>query len=95
MAGLFGLAVLVVWPLVQVPLLVYLARRYDVGADGADTDGRAPSGYAIVAEAADAAEACVSTGRLCRQCGTDNDPAYDYCQNCVAPLAQQAGPSPG
>lgn len=95
MGGLFGLAVLVGWPLVQVPLLVYLARRYDLDPDEDDPHLGPPRGYDIVADAADAAEACVTAGRVCRQCGTENDPSYDYCLNCVAPLAQQAGPSPG
>lgn len=95
MGGLFGLAVLVIWPLVQVPLLVYLARRYDLDAEDETPQAMAPRGYSIVADASDAAEACVTAGRVCRQCGTENDPSFDYCHNCVAPLAQQAGPSPG
>lgn len=95
MGGLFGLAVLIVWPLVQVPLLLYLARRYDLDFDDADLQERAPREYTVIAEAADAAEACATSGRVCRRCGTENDPSYNYCNNCVAPLVQQAGPSPG
>lgn len=95
MSGLFGIAVLVVWPLVQVPLLLYLARRFDLRVDGPDAPARHPAGYSVVAEAADAAEACATSSRVCRRCGTENDPNYNYCHNCVSPLAQQAGPSPG
>lgn len=93
MNALLGLAVLVVWPLVQVPLLLYLARRVEfddadpdpreyVPAVGAD-DGNG-AGDQVVAGTADGTRDDVT---VCHRCGTENGPSYDYCQNCVTRLA--------
>lgn len=96
MNALLGLAVLVVWPLVQVPLLLYLARRAEFDAD----DGPDPREYVPTVRADDGSrdgtgdptEDGPGTGTpegvtVCHRCGAENGPSYDYCQNCVARLA--------
>lgn len=93
MNALLGLAMLVVWPLVQVPLLLYLARRVEFS----DDDAPDPREYVPTVrtddgggEARDAPE----DATLCHRCGTANAPSYDYCQNCVADLSMGGPYSP-
>ena len=82
----WALLVLVVYPLVQIPLVLYLARWFELDGDapiatptraywtGQDVDERYTAGQDT------------APGR-CRHCGTENDPTYTYCENCVSPLS--------
>lgn len=82
----WALVVLVVYPLVQIPLVFYLARRFELDGDAPIvTPARAHwTGHA--ADEADARTGGARPGR-CRRCGTENDPAFTYCGNCLATLA--------
>lgn len=94
MNALVGLAVLIFWPLVQIPLLMYLARRVDFDDDAApapteyipqaDVDGG--GGSADDSGGGRASSNPAGQGTVCYRCGVENDPGYDYCQNCVARL---------
>ena len=82
----WALLVLVVYPLVQIPLVLYLARWFEL-------DGEAPivtptRAYWTGQAASEpyAQHSAPAPGR-CRRCGTENDPSFTYCENCVAPLA--------
>lgn len=82
----WALVVLVAYPLVQIPLVFYLARWFEL-------DGNAPvltptRAYwtGQVAGEGHAGPTATRPGR-CRQCGAENDPTFTYCGNCASALA--------
>jgi ribosomal protein L40E len=93
MPSLFwGVVLLVLVPLLQVPAVFYLSRYVEL------EDGellRAPEGTYVTypgetapREPEEAGEAeAAGDGTACRHCGADNDPEYEYCQQCAGQLA--------
>lgn len=79
--GTWGLFVLVVVPLLQVPGM-YLLLRY-VRRDE-ESDPSQPVGDEFVP--IDPTERATPNTLTCVRCGTENDLGYVYCRNCVARL---------
>ena len=80
----WALLLLVAIPLVQVPLVFYLGRRFELDGDAPlPTPTRAlwTDGASVRAERV----AAYQPGD-CRRCGTANDPAYTFCGECLARL---------
>lgn len=82
----WALLLLVVYPLLQIPLVLYLARWFELDGDApVPTPART---YWTGAGADESRAPSVTTpAGLCGRCGTENDPAFVYCRSCVAPLA--------
>ena len=81
----WALVALIVYPLLQIPLVLYLARWFELDGDApvvtptmAYWTGQRPDGPFRH-------ERDHRPGR-CRRCGADNDPGYTFCGNCVARL---------
>jgi hypothetical protein len=84
-------AILVVYPILQVPLVLYLSRYVERDGDG--PLGPPTPGYPMYSESerqdrstGQAGNAAGSRG-VCPDCGTHNGTAYVYCQQCLARLA--------
>lgn len=84
----WGIAILVVYPLLQIPAVILIARYCEVDAadlptppmrafwrDETPDDDAASDRAPVVAEAV-----------RCDRCGERNDPSFGRCQNCVARL---------
>lgn len=95
-ALVWGLIVLALFPLLQIPILIYVARRLDEedpDDDNASTpitnhywiDPSDPQPVASFDSPTPKSEVDSST-ITCPQCGTENDPIYTYCRNCVCRL---------
>ena len=78
----WAIALLVVYPLVQVPLVFYLGRRFELDGDGPLPT---PTRAFWTGEASAGATATHEPGR-CRRCGTANEPTYTFCGSCLARL---------
>lgn len=78
-----GLLVLVVYPLLQIPVVVYLARYVELGEGDSAPDPTA--GYAVHREQS-VREPPPGFGAVCRRCGTANGSEFRYCRECVARL---------
>ena len=78
----WGLLVLVVYPLLQIPLALAAARYVGRGEDDA-ADPPAPEEYPLTVERPSAPEGMVA----CTRCGTHNDESFRYCEHCLARLA--------
>lgn len=81
----WGVVVLVVYPLAQVPLILLLARRLKLDGSGPVVT---PSMAYWTAEEPDPQfpAASVTLPGRCRRCGVDNDPAFTFCAGCLARL---------
>lgn len=85
----WALIALVVYPLLQIPLVLYLARWFELDGDAPVvtptrtywTDGSADES----GDGGHVGRALRPPGQ-CRHCGAANDPAFAYCRNCVGPL---------
>lgn len=75
------LVVLVGYPLLQIPALLYLASRYDFDSEAPPHP--ATRGYATYRDR--------TQPGTCSECGTANDPSFAYCGNCAAPLSASPG----
>jgi ribosomal protein L40E len=89
----WGLVMLVVFPLLQFPVMVYLSRRVE-------TDDEMPPppvrGYAMQPSDSDRPHPSMAAAhsrspslvRTCPRCGTENAPdaAFTYCRDCAARL---------
>lgn len=97
---MWGLVVLVVFPLLQVPLIVYLSRCVETDEELPPIWGR---GYAFdphpdfdtddpnrspatTAHPSAVTESAARAVLACRRCGADNDPLYTYCRDCAGRL---------
>lgn len=85
MAGVdWALVLLVGYPLVQVPLVFYLGRRFKLDGDAPVTPTMAYwTGEEPTVGRADWREP--EPGQ-CRHCGGHNDPDYPFCGHCLARL---------
>lgn len=82
----WALAVLVAYPLVQIPLVLYLARWFELDGDAPiATPGRAVWTGQVVDEPYD--RTGPTRPGCCRRCGAENDPGFTFCGECVARLA--------
>lgn len=82
----WALFVLVAYPLVQIPLVLYMARWFELDGDAPiHTSTRAYWTGQVGGEGFER-PATDRPGR-CRRCGAENDPAFSFCRNCVASLA--------
>ena len=82
----WALVLLVVYPLVQIPLVLYLARWFELDGDAPIvTPTRAYWNGTATGERHAGAE--VARPGRCRRCGTVNDPSYSFCRRCVASLS--------
>lgn len=82
----WALVVLVVYPLVQIPLVFYLARWFELDGDAPVVT---PTRAYWTGRVADDRFDRSGTGRpgRCPHCGATNDPTFSYCGSCVAPLS--------
>lgn len=91
-ALVWGLIILAVFPLLQIPILIYISRHLE--KDDPDEDGPTPGTNPYWIDPSDpqpmvsfdggAPQSDVDTATItCPQCGTENDPLYTYCRNCV------------
>lgn len=88
------LGMLVVVPLVQVPLVLWFGRYFEVDEDyDPPTDGfEAPNREKAIPTGDDAdrparrARPVAAEAGRCWQCGTLNDPAFSYCRDCLTAL---------
>lgn len=98
--AVWGLLLLVVFPLLQIPLIVYLSRRVETDEKLPPVWGR---GYAFdprpgtdiddpdrpPATATPPTRVTISGARatlICRRCGVENDSLFTYCRGCVERL---------
>jgi hypothetical protein len=85
-ALVWGVLLLVVVPLLQVPAVFYLSQYVEL-EEGERV--RPPEGtyvtYAGETEPRETADPA-DEGTACPRCGADNDPAYQYCQRCAGAL---------
>lgn len=84
----WAVLLLVVYPLVQLPVVVYLSRYVELG-EGESPAG-SPRGYAFAEENDGPLEpvaAAVGPGVTCGRCGAANDADFRYCRNCLTRLA--------
>lgn len=84
----WGVILLVLVPLLQVPAVFYLSRYVEL-EEGDRV--RPPEGtyvtYPGAVESSDATGSSDRDGIACARCGADNDPEYEYCQRCAGRLA--------
>ncbi|WP_221621678.1 DUF7577 domain-containing protein [Halocatena pleomorpha] len=91
----WGLLVLAVFPLLQIPILIYVARRLE--EDDPDDDVPTPATNPYWIDPNDpqpmlSFDGGTSSSEIdpalitCPHCGTENDPIYTYCRNCVRRL---------
>jgi hypothetical protein len=86
MAGsLWALVALVVYPAVQIPLVLFLARWFEVDGDGPLPT---PTRAYWNGDRADRETAISRPGVAgrCARCGADNDSSYTFCRSCVTRL---------
>lgn len=84
---LWAFAIVAAVCLMQVPAVAFLTRYFRQDREGADP---------AVADADDGPNPDLPAGRdayeqvagVCSACGTDNDPEFDYCQECFSPLSR-------
>jgi hypothetical protein len=92
----WGLLILVVFPLLQMPVIIYIARHVEVNDDGllhpagksSTTAERIDSEYnrSIRSFDTESSEEADSSTITCPRCGTENDPDFTYCRNCITKL---------
>ena len=92
----WGLLVLVVFPLLQMPVIIYIARhiesdddevanpalKYWTDSEGSDSEYNR-SVRSFDTESSDETDSSTVT---CPRCGTENDPDFTYCRNCITKL---------
>lgn len=78
----WALAALIVYPAIQIPLVLYLARWFEI-----DRDAPIPTPTRTYWDGeADRAHPLSGWAGACPRCGSENDPAYTFCRSCVARL---------
>lgn len=87
----WGLVVLVVFPLLQFPVMLYLSRWVETDEEMPPVRGGAmqPSdGDRFHSSASAAHPRSPPSARTCSRCGTENAPdaAFAYCRNCATRL---------
>lgn len=87
----WGFVVLVVFPLLQMPVIIYIARH--VESDDEESSQSAPKYWtgpeyspSVQSFDAESSEQTDSTMIVCPRCDTENDPDFTYCRNCIAKL---------
>jgi ribosomal protein L40E len=92
----WGLLVLVVFPLLQMPLIIYIARhvesddeelpyparKYSINSERIDSEYN----RSIRSFDTESSEETDSSTVTCPRCGTENDPDFTYCRNCITKL---------
>lgn len=88
----WGIVMLVVFPLLQFPVMVYLSGWIEMNDEALPP----VRGYAMQPSDSDRSYSSASTARLhspptvrpCLRCGTENAPdtAFTYCRDCTARL---------
>lgn len=73
----WGIALLAVICLLQVPVAYWLGRYFKYDGSGVQEPG---ADLPVEVEEYD------RTPGVCPRCGAQNDPEFDYCANCVSPL---------
>ncbi|WP_330632659.1 DUF7577 domain-containing protein [Halocatena halophila] len=90
----WGLVILVLFPLLQIPVLLYLARNMEPEErEESDQPPTPATSYWInpgdpqpFVDADREQSPSDSSVVRCPDCGTDNDPLYTFCRNCVTRL---------
>jgi len=81
----WALLALVGIPLLQIPLVLYLSRWFELDGDGViQTQARVY--WSRQAGEVDGGPLLEDRPGHCRRCGADNDPTYTFCGSCVARL---------
>lgn len=90
-ALVWGLVVLVVFPLLQMPVIIYIARHIESDEEESSQPTRkyrtGPEySRSIQSFDAELSEQTDSSTVVCPRCGTENDTDFTYCRNCVTKL---------
>lgn len=94
-AAIWGIVVLVVFPLLQFPVIVYLSRRVETDEEllpsweykyPFDSDSTLPSATGEPFAPSPAGASSPPSTLACPRCGIENDPVFTYCRDCVARL---------
>ena len=84
----WAVALLIVYPAIQIPLVLYMARWFEL-------DGDAPlptptrtfwNGEGASGDPVEDVPYFSDLVGVCSHCGTENDPTYTYCRACVSRL---------
>lgn len=81
----WALVALVGFPLIQIPLVLYLSRWFELDGDG-QVLTQARVSWSRQGGEPDGPSRGVARPGQCRRCGTENDPSYTFCRGCVARL---------
>ena len=86
-ALVWGVLLLVLVPLLQVPAVFYLSRYVELeeGERVRPSEGTYVT-YVGETEPGEADDSADGDGTACSRCGADNDPAYEYCRRCAGSL---------
>lgn len=97
----WGVALLVLYPLAQLPVVLYLSRYVELrdgesaphpaegyAFHGGDADGE-PAGHPVAPTegSVTAGDHADEAGVTCRRCGAANGVEFRFCRDCVARLA--------
>jgi len=98
----WGLVALVVFPLLQLPLVLYLSRYVELGEEDSldhavefrdsdpdpDRNPRDTPNESPQLRTVDPRSRSSAPSRIaCSACGVENDPAFTFCRSCVARLS--------
>lgn len=79
----WAFVLLVVYPVLQLPLIWVIVRRFDLRNDDGPGD---PVGYSLVDSGGGRTSQYEWDAGRCAHCGVRNDPIADYCTNCLSGL---------
>lgn len=87
----WGLVVLICYPLLQLPVIVYLSRYVEMNGEELPRSptyatGSIDGGGELDSDARPS-RSPASHAVSCSYCGTENDHGFTYCRNCVTNLS--------
>jgi ribosomal protein L40E len=87
----WGLVVLVVFPLLQMPVILYIARHVESDDEESSQPARTywngpEYSRSVQPFDTESSEGTDSSTVVCPRCGTENDPDFTYCRNCIAKI---------
>lgn len=91
-ALVWGIVALVIFPLLQMPVIIYIARHIE--SDDDDESSQPAREYwsgpeysrSMQSFNAERSEQTDSPTVVCPRCDIENDPQFTYCRNCVTKL---------
>ncbi|MFB6298719.1 MAG: hypothetical protein ABEH65_00485 [Halobacteriales archaeon] len=89
----WGIVVLAIYPLLQIPAVWYLSRRTEMDEETRQEPRRGYDTFHEASEEEDISDQWTDASTVpdgvtaCASCGAHNDVAYAYCRDCTARLA--------